>query len=232
MKNEIILIVSLIVIYSGVLLMYRLFGKAGLITSCISAIILANIEVLILVDAFFIKMTLGNILYAATTLITDIFSEIYGKKESHKMVNMMIAASVLFVIISQSWLLYIPSSEDWVSPFISAIFTNTPRVIFVSLAVNAISQKFDIWIYYKLWSLTEKISGDKKAFLWVRNNFSTFSSQLLNVVMFNIGAFYGVYDASTLFSICASSYIIYVITAAADTPFVYIARRMHEKYGL
>ena len=39
------------------------------------ATITANIEVLLLIDAFGMEMTLGNILFAMTFLITDILSE-------------------------------------------------------------------------------------------------------------------------------------------------------------
>ncbi len=44
------------------------------------ATIAANIEVLIMVTAFGMEMTLGNILFASTFLVTDILSELYGKK--------------------------------------------------------------------------------------------------------------------------------------------------------
>ena len=50
------------------------------------------------------------------------------------------------------------------------LFSNTPRIMLSSLVVYAISQFFDVWIYHKWWSFTEKISGDKRKYLWVRNN--------------------------------------------------------------
>ena len=69
--NEILLIVSLLVIYGCVLLAYRLFGIHGLYCFTAIATISANIEVLILVDAFGMEQTLGNILFASTFLVTD-----------------------------------------------------------------------------------------------------------------------------------------------------------------
>ena len=50
--NEILLVLSLLVIYGSVLLVYRLFGKSGLYCFTAIATITANIEVLIMVDAF------------------------------------------------------------------------------------------------------------------------------------------------------------------------------------
>ena len=80
--NEILLVLSLLVIYGSVLLVYRLFGKSGLYCFTAIATITANIEVLILVDAFGMEQTLGNILFASTFLVTDIISEVDGKKGS------------------------------------------------------------------------------------------------------------------------------------------------------
>ena len=67
-----------------------------------------------------------------------------------------------------------------------------------------------------------------RRFLWLRNNGSTLISQLLNTVLFNVGAFAGTYDAATLVAICAVGYVIYVVTSLLDTPFIYAARKMKE----
>lgn len=55
--NEILLVLSLLVIYGSVLLVYRLFGKSGLYCFTAIATITANIEVLIMVDAFGMEQT-------------------------------------------------------------------------------------------------------------------------------------------------------------------------------
>lgn len=92
--NEILLVLSLLVIYGSVLLVYRLFGKSGLYCFTAIATITANIEVLIMVDAFGMEQTLGNILFASTFLVTDIISEVDGKKAAQKAVNIGIFTSV------------------------------------------------------------------------------------------------------------------------------------------
>lgn len=229
MKNEIILIVSLIVLYSAVLLWYRLFGRAGLYGFTVFATITANIEVLLLVDAFGMEMTLGNILFATTFLITDILSETEGKQAAQKAVWLGIAASVLFILVSQSWLLYQVSAGDVMAPAFRQIFTSTPRTMLASLAVYAISQGFDVWLYHFWWKLTTRKYGDRRRFLWLRNNGSTLLSQLLNAALFTSLAFWGTYSIPTLISITLSSYVIFIVTSLADTPIVYLARRLHEK---
>ena len=86
MRNEILLIVSLVVLYAMVLLWYQLFGRSGMYCFTVFATIAANIEVLLLVDGFGMEMTLGNILFATTFLVTDILSETEGKKAAQKAV--------------------------------------------------------------------------------------------------------------------------------------------------
>mgnify|MGYP000178986076 FL=1 len=232
MTNEIILAVTLTVEYSALILFHRLFGKSGLYMWTSIATIAANIEVLILVRAFGMEMTLGNILFASTFLVTDIVSELYGKQDSKKAVKIGIATSVAFVAISSSWLLYLPAAGDFVSPSIKTIFSNTPRLMLASLTVYAIVQFIDVWLYHAWWALTEKAVGDKKRFLWLRNNGSTLISQFLNSVLFNFLAFWKVYDNHTIMNIIISSYVIFIVTSIADTPFVYICRYFHEKKSL
>ena len=81
MPNELLLILSLFFLFGSVLVFYRLFGKLGLYVWTVIATIAANIEVLILVDAFGLEQTLGNVLFATTFLVTDILSENHSKKE-------------------------------------------------------------------------------------------------------------------------------------------------------
>ncbi len=229
MPNEILLLLSLAVLFFLTVLSARLFGERGLIAWTVIATILANIEVLVLVRAFGLTQTLGNVLFASTFLATDILSELYGKKSATRAVYMGIFASVAFLLISQSWLLYTPDRGDWALLAIRGIFSNTPRLILTSFVVYAVSQRLDVWLYHKWWAFTERRFGDKKRGLWIRNNGSTLISQLVNAALFNLGAFWGVYGGRTLVSIVISTYVIYVFTSILDTPFIYLARRIVKK---
>jgi len=229
MINEMLLIGTIIVLYGAVLFWFYLFGPDGMMAFTVFATIAANIEVLILIDAFGMEMTLGNIMFASTFLVTDILSEVAGKKAAQKVVWAGIAANMLFIVVSQSWLMYAPSPNDWAMPAMSEIFSNTPRMMLSSLAVYAIVQMFDVWLYHKWWEFSEKLTGSHRAFLWLRNNGSTLVSQLLNSALFTLFAFYGTYDAPTLVSVALSSYVIFIFTSLLDTPVVYLARLAHEK---
>lgn len=229
MINELLLAGSVVFIFSTVLLAYKFFGKTGLYCVSVVATILANIEVVILINAFNMEQTLGNVLFASTFLVTDILSECEGKKEANKAVWLGAFSSLFFLLLSQSWLLYTPSENDLVFGSVKAIFSTTPRMIIASLVVYAISQLFDVWLYHKWWAFTEKRFKSKRKFLWLRNNGSTLISQIVNTLLFTLFAFWGTYDFKTLVSIFLSSYIIYVFTSLLDTPCVYIARKIHDK---
>lgn len=225
MSNELLILLSVVVCFSGVLGAYYFFGRAGLMCYAVLCSVVANIEVLITVDAFGMEQTLGNVIFASTFLVTDIMSEVYGKKAATKTVYLGAAAVAFFVVISNIWMLFTPSANDWAMPSIINIFSTTPRLMCASLMVYLICQRLDVWLYHFWWSKTSS-SGDKSRGLWLRNNGSTLISQLFNAILFNVFAFYGVFDGETLVSIIISSYVIFVVIGLLDTPFIYLARKI------
>ncbi len=227
--NELLLLGSVILIYGAVLLCYRLFGKHGLFAMNVIATIFANIEVLILIEAFGMEQTLGNVMFAATYLITDILSENEGEKQATRAVYIGIFTSLSMLVFTQYWFLYTPASADWASPAIREIFSQTPRLMLASFLGYVISQRFDVWLYHKLWRLTTNKCGNSREFLWLRNNAATLITQIVNTILFNAIAFAGTYNMKQILTIMLSSYIIYIFTSLLDTPCVYLARRMKEK---
>ena len=229
MSNELLLGASVLLCYGSVLLLYRLFGKSGLYAWTVFAALAANIEVLILVRAFGMEQTLGNVLFASTFVVTDILSENYGKKAADTAVRLGIVISVLFIPVSRLWLAFSPSENDFIFPSVQAIFSNTPRLMLASLLVYALCQGLDVFLYHKIWERTAAACGDRKKFLWLRNNAATLISQLVNAVCFNLAAFAGIYEKKTLITVIASTYIIYAAAALLDTPAVYLARRFPKE---
>ena len=216
-------------IYGTVLLAYRLFKKSGLYAMTVIATVLANIEVLMLVRAFGMEQTLGNVMFASTYLITDMLSENEGEKEATKAVWMGVFTSAVMLVFTQYWLLYTPASSDWASDAIRQIFSTTPRLLLGSFLGYIISQRFDVWLYHRIWKATQKKTGDKKGFLWLRNNIATLTSQVFNTVIFTLIAFGGMYSIKTTLTIMMSSYVIYIFTSLLDTPFVYLSRKIKER---
>ncbi|MBR4867442.1 MAG: queuosine precursor transporter, partial [Clostridia bacterium] len=139
--NEILLMGSVVLIYGMVLLAYRLFGKTGMYVMTVIATILANIEVLILVDAFGMNQTLGNVMFASTYLVTDILSENEGKKVAARAVWVGVFTSVSMLLFTQYWLLYTPAASDWAMPAVETVFQTTPRLMLASFLGYIVSQR-------------------------------------------------------------------------------------------
>ncbi|MCQ2575211.1 MAG: queuosine precursor transporter [Treponema sp.] len=224
--NELLLILSLLISFGSTILFLKLFGKSGLFAWIGICAVFANIEVTILVHAFGMDQTLGNTLFASSFLATDILSEIYGKKNANKGVLVGIITTIMFILLSFMWVHYIPAESDWASPSVKALFSNTPRMLLSSLIAYVVSEILDVWLYHTWWNLTEKKTGSHDKFLWFRNNFSTLFSQLVNIVIFNFGAFLGIYSFPELLGITGACYVIYVVTSLLDTPFLYIAKKI------
>ncbi len=227
--NELLLVLSLLISFGSTVLFLKLFGKSGLFAWIGICAVFANVEVLILVHAFGMDQTLGNTLFASSFLATDILSELYGKKEANKGVLVGIITTILFILLSTMWINYVPAEGDWAMPFVKQLFANTPRVLIASLVSYAVSEAFDVWLYHKWWDFTEKRFGNKDKCLWFRNNFSTLFSQLVNIVIFNFGAFLGIYSLSQLLSITLACYVIYIVTSLLDTPFIYLAKKIAKE---
>ncbi len=226
MINELLLIGSVILIYSSVIVAYKLFKKSGLYAMTAVVTILANIEVLILVEGFGMEMTLGNVMFASTYLITDILSENEGKEYATKAVWIGVFVSALMLMFTQYVRLFVPSNKDIMFDSISKIFSTTPRMLLASFIGYVVSQRFDVFMYHKVWSVTTKKTGSSKTLLWLRNNVATLIAQIINTIIFNSIAFYGWYDFKILVSIMLSSYIIFIVTTFSSTPFVYLSRKI------
>ena len=226
--NELLLVISLLFAFGFSLAFFYFFGKGGCFAWISLCTIFANIEVVILVNAFGIEQTLGNTLFAASFLSTDFLSEFYSKKDANTAVKIGLASSVSFILLSFLWMFYIPSENDWAFESVKTLFAHTPRILIASFLAYAISEFLDVKLYHALWDYTHRKTENKDSFLWLRNNVATLASQAVNALAFNLCAFWGIYDAKTLFSITFASYVIYIVTSILDTPFLYAARKLHR----
>ncbi len=66
-------------------------------------------------------------------------------------------------------------------------------------------------------------------YLWMRNNFSTMVSQLIDTVVFTLIAFSGVFPWPVLVQIMITTYLLKWVVALLDTPFLYLAKRWKSK---
>ncbi len=222
MDNNLIFILTVLVYLGGVLLLYKFFGKSGLYAFAIFSTLLGNIAVCKCVDIFGLATTAGNVLYAATFLVTDILSEKYGKKEASRAVAYSFTIMVLWLAGTQLILSFEPNANDYIDASLKVVFGLVPRVTAGSLAGFIVSQNLDVFLYHAIWKKT----GSDKTRLWLRNNGSTLISQLVDTVIFTFVAFWGVYPQNVFFSILITTYLFKAIVAICDTPFMYLSRKI------
>lgn len=219
--NEILWFAMLLANFLLILFLYRFAGKTGLFLWVPIATILANIQVVKMVDLFGVEATLGNIVYASSFLVTDILSENYGKDYARRSVYFGFFSMISFVLLMNMALAFEPSANDFAAEPMQTIFGLMPRIAVASLAAYATAQFHDVYAY-AFWK--KKYPAGKH--IWLRNNLSTMVSQALDTGVFTLCAFWGVYSASVLLEIALTAYVLKWLVALCDTPFVYLARRM------
>ncbi|MFS4416563.1 queuosine precursor transporter [Maribacter sp. 2307ULW6-5] len=164
------------------------------------------------------EISAGILPYPVTFLITDIISEIFGKKKANQIVVAGIFASFFSLLIVYTGAA-VPATP-W-SPVTDGMFTsvfgNTVVAVFASMMAYLLAQFVDIQIYH-FW---KKLTQGK--YLWLRNNFSTFSSQLIDTftVVLLLCSF-GEIPWDKFQGLVISGFIFKVIIAFLDTPLLYL----------
>ena len=226
MSNELLWLLMALIDFAALLLVFRLFGKEGLYIAIVISIIVCNLQVLKIVEIFGLTATLGNILYGSIFLATDLLSELYGKEKARRGVWFGFYALIFTTVIMQIALLFKPAADDFIDPALRQIFDFLPRVVVASVIAYMVSQFHDVWLFH---ILKNKFKGRH---LWLRNNITTMTSQLIDSVIFCTIAFWGVFPNDIFLEILLTTYVIKWVVAFIDTPFIYLARYMAVRYGL
>lgn len=229
-NQELLWLTTVLLDFSCTVILYRLFGKAGLHVAIATAIILANLQGPKLTVIFGIQTSLGVIFYSSIFFATDVLSENFGKAEANKAVRMGFAVSIIVLLMLSVALLYLPSDRPETMEFsknihnaFTTIVNFTPRFVFGSLLAYYISQTFDVWAFHRI----KRWTGER--WLWLRNNLSTMSSQAVDTVIYSLVAWWGIVDLTTALKLGAAKYGFKLAIAMIDTAFIYWAKASHEK---
>ncbi len=229
-NQELLWLTTLAADLACTLVLFRLFGKAGLQVAIATAIILAKLQGPKLTMIFGLQSSLGVIFYSSIFFATDVLSENYGKAAANQAVRMGFAVSVIVLLMLSLALLYLPSSKPETAEFsasihnaFSTIVNFTPRFIFGSLLAYYISQHFDVWAFHKI----KQITGTR--WLWLRNNLSTMSSQVVDTLIYSLVTWWGIVDLRTALALGGAKYLFKVVIAMIDTAFIYWARHLFRK---
>lgn len=192
-------------------------GKLILLTGLfVTALIAANIIAAKLFVLGSVVLTVGIITYPITFLLTDTISEVWGKKRATQVVWMGFLANIFMLVV-----LYIarilPPAPFWPhQEAFDLILGAVPRIVIASLVAYIVSQTYDVWSFH-FWR--HKTGGKH---LWLRNNVSTMTSQLIDSVIFVTVAFYGSMPNDALVTMIITQYMVKLVIAVLDTPFCYM----------
>ncbi|MEE4000718.1 queuosine precursor transporter [Tenacibaculum sp. FZY0031] len=180
-------------------------------------------------NLFRFEVSVGILPYPITFLITDILSEIYGKKKANQVVVAGIFASFfsMIIILVADYAPAIDSSPIGNETF-TKVFGLSPLAVLASMLAYLAAQFIDIRIFHFWKRLT------KGKHLWLRNNFSTFLSQFIDTftVLFLLSSF-KILPWSIFGSLLLSGFLFKIIIAALDTPILYvIVYWFRKKFGL
>tara|TARA_B100001113_G_scaffold102010_1_gene82522 strand:- start:326 stop:991 length:666 start_codon:yes stop_codon:yes gene_type:complete len=165
------------------------------------------------------ELSVGIIAYPVTFLVTDLISELFGKKRANQVV-----ISGFFASIFTTALIFISmnaTAADW-SPIDSQTFNKvfglSAPAFLASMVAYLCAQFIDVRIFHFWKRLT------KGKYLWLRNNASTMFSQLVDtslvlVILCSAGAIGWERFGTLLFM----GWLFKVLVALIDTPIIYFA---------
>tara|TARA_B100001559_G_scaffold203385_1_gene170341 strand:- start:412 stop:1113 length:702 start_codon:yes stop_codon:yes gene_type:complete len=163
------------------------------------------------------ELSVGILPYPITFLITDLISEIYGKKKAIQVVIAGIFASffsIILLLVADS----LPAIEN--SPIkdtvFKEVFSMTPLAVIASMLAYLSAQLIDIKIFHFWKNLT------KGKLLWLRNNFSTFSSQFIDSsLVIGLLCSFNIISWDLFWGLVLSAVIFKILIAIIDTPILY-----------
>ena len=128
-------------------------------------------------DLYLFEISVGILPYPITFLVTDLISELYGRKKANQIVLSGFVASLFVILIV---LIGDKSTATAWSPVNNETFTKVfglfGPAVFASMTAYLLAQFIDIRLFHFWKKLT------KGKHLWLRNNGSTILSQLVDTV--------------------------------------------------
>ena len=162
-------------------------------------------------------LSVGIIAYPVTFIVTDLISELYGKRRANQVVLAGFFASV-FTVVLVYVAIAVPTAD--ISPLdndtFEKVFGLSGPAFFGSMLAYLTAQFIDIRIFHFWKRLTEG------KYLWLRNNASTMCSQLVDTsVILVILCSAGVLPWESFYSLLWMGWMFKVFVALIDTPIIY-----------
>lgn len=217
MLNEAIFFGHALLVIASVFVGLRLGPRALTATLALFGV-LANLFVLKQIKLFGLSVTCSDVYMIGGMLGLNLLQEFYGKKVARGAVWISFYSLVLFGVMSQAHLLYLPGAQDLTQHAYSALLKPAPRIIFASFAAYLLSQLLDTEIFGRL----------KRGPLALRSLISLLICQSVDTILFTLLGLSGLVPC--LSQIMLMSFAIKVITITLSAPFVQLITRVipHE----
>lgn len=172
------------------------------------------------------EISVGIIPYPVTFLVTDIISEIYGRKKANRIVMVGLFASVFTLLIVL--LADLSRATPW-SPVDDGEFHHVFGVTFIGVGASMAAYLTAQFIDVQLFHFWKRLTRGKH--LWLRNNASTVTSQFIDTftVLFLLCSF-GLISWDLFFALLLNGFLFKVMVALLDTPLIYLIVWQFRKY--
>lgn len=159
----------------------------------------------------------GALPYPITFLVTDLLSELFGRKRANRVVGVGLLCSLftLGVLAAANHFPAIAGSPVGDETF-SSVFQNAWKVIAASMAAYLTAQVLDIRMFHFWKRIT------KGRHLWLRNNASTIASQLVDSTLVVCVLFWGILPGSEMKALIFDLWMFKALVAFVDTPLFYL----------
>ncbi|WP_435183863.1 queuosine precursor transporter [Halobellus sp. EA9] len=161
--------------------------------------------------------------YALTFFASDCYSELYGRRAAQVMVNVGFVMNFVLLALVWSTILAPAANPESASQFRAVLAPGT-NIVLGSLLAYVVSQNWDVLVFHRI----REATGE--SMLWLRNIGSTATSQAIDTVIFVGVAFYvaprvlgfgSPLPVSVVLSLIVGQYLLKLLIALVDTPFVY-----------
>ena len=198
---------------------------AGLfIATLVVCNLIANKFVTVNMGFYEFKISAGVLPYPLTFLITDLLSEIYGKKRTSQVVfsGFFALGLVLFILFLGNQFHAIPNSPVSDEQY-ETIFANSWRIVLSSMTAYLVAQLVDVRLFHFWKRLTQG------RHLWLRNNASTVLSQGVDTSLVVLVLFVGRESFNTIFQLIIGGWLFKIMCAFFDTPLFYLGTYFARK---
>ncbi|MAW75612.1 MAG: hypothetical protein CMG09_06810 [Candidatus Marinimicrobia bacterium] len=171
------------------------------------------------VGNYIFEQSVGLLPYPVTFLVTDIISEIFGRKKANRVVTAgLISSAFMLLIVTVADFVPMAPWSPVTSDVFSKVFGLSAAAVGASMFAYLVAQYIDIRVFHFWKKLT------KGKHLWLRNNASTIFSQFIDTftVLFLLCSL-SVINWELFPRLLLNGFFFKVFFAAFDTPLFYLS---------